>query len=146
VIAGIGGVLLLVFMFTLPWYGPGQAVGTTASLNGWHGLTNLRWLLLLLDALTALALVVVQATRRAPALPASMSVIVTLLGAATVLCLGYRVLIDPPADQRAGAYLGLVAACAIAVGGYHSMRQEGISPKDGPSEIPTVDPSSSAGS
>jgi len=133
-----------VSLFALPWYGATSG-GGSSSLTGWQGLTNLRWLLLL-DAVLALALVVFQATRRAPAVPASMSVIVTWVGGLTFLWLGYRVLIDPPPHERYGAYLGLLAALVIAVGGYLSMRQEGISPKDGPSEIPIVDPSGSPGS
>lgn len=137
--------MLLVFLFALPWYGAVPAAGGSTSVNGWHGLTDLRWLLLL-DALVALALAGLQATRRAPAVPVSMSVIVTWLGGVTFLWLGYRVLIDPPAHERAGAYLGLLATLAIVVGGYASMRQEGISPKDGPTDIPVIDPDGAAGS
>jgi hypothetical protein len=52
----------------------------------------------------------------------------------------YRVLIDPPPHEQAGAYLGLLSAVALAYGGYLSLRQEGIAPTDAPTEIPVVRP------
>ena len=64
------------FLFALPWYGAVQAAGASASVNGWHGLTHLRWLLLLTPS-SRLALAGLQATRRAPAVPVTMSVIVS---------------------------------------------------------------------
>jgi hypothetical protein len=54
-------------------------------------------------------------------------VIVTVLGGVSAVALIYRVLINTPGpnlDQRAGAYLGLVATIGIAYGGYKSMREE----------------------
>jgi hypothetical protein len=149
-IAGASGLLLLAFMLALKWYGLSDLLAPTArrlglatSVNGWHGLTHIRWLVLV-TALAALALAYLQGARPAPALPVAMSVIVTTLGLLAVLALLYRVVINPPgADdvltQKAGAYLGLAAAVALAYGGFLSMRQEGISSKDEPAEIETVD-------
>lgn len=131
-LAGAGAVLLLVFMFVLHWEGHGAG-----ALTGWQCLRGLRWLLLV-DSLVALVLVVLQATRRAPALPVAFSLIVSVLGTITVLALIYRVLIDPAAGQQLGAYLCLAAALVIAGGGYLSLRTEGILPSDGPQDIPTV--------
>ncbi|MBV9466773.1 MAG: hypothetical protein JO206_09070 [Solirubrobacterales bacterium] len=133
VIAGTGSVILLASLFVLPWY----RVGAAVSLDGWHGLTHLRWLSLV-TVIAGAALVYLQAARRAPALPVTVSVFVTVLGALTALWLIYRVLIDPPSGQQVGAYVGLLGACAIAYGGYASMRQEGIATADEPQEIPTV--------
>jgi len=128
-IVGASTVALLVFVFALPWYG---------ALNGWRGLTHVRWLVLV-TILAALALVYFQAARRAPAIPVTLSTILTVLGGLTVLALIYRVLIDPPAGtEKAGAYLGLVTALALAYGGYKSMRTEGIAAGDGPDAIETV--------
>jgi hypothetical protein len=133
-LAGASAIALVVFLFALKWY----RLGVPArSVNGWHGVTHLRWLMLL-TILAALALVYLQATRAAPAVPVSMSVIVTLLGALAFLWLGYRVVISPPPHQQAGAFLGLVATIAIACGGYLSMREEGTSVRDARTEIPTV--------
>jgi FtsH-binding integral membrane protein len=134
IVAGVSGVLLLVFMFALPWYGltsnlreTAANLGQPTSWNGWNGLETLRWLLLV-TIVAALALAYFQAVREGPAIPLTLSVIVTLLGGLSTVALIYRVLINSPAptlDQRVGAYLGLVAAIGITYGGYKSMREEG---------------------
>jgi hypothetical protein len=41
---------------------------------------------------------------------------------------------------RAGAYLGLLSAIGIMVGGYLSLRQEGVARRDAPANIPIVRP------
>ena len=83
-IAAGSAVVLLVVMFLLKWYGVGGVVGAfaaragiSASVNGWHALTILRWLMLL-TIIAALALAYLQASQRSPALPVSASVIVTV--------------------------------------------------------------------
>jgi ABC-type Na+ efflux pump permease subunit len=136
-LAGASAVLLAVFMVGATWYGAGS--GTGGSHTGWQALTDLRWLLLV-TIITALALVVVQATCPAPAVPVTMSLVVMLLGIVTVVALIYRVLISPPPHQEAGAYLGLLSALGIAAGGYFSLREEGIAPRDEPRDIPIVRP------
>jgi hypothetical protein len=155
-IAGASALLLLVFMFLFKWYGLGGAVPSdlvtaigsrlhvSTAQNAWHAMTILRWLMLV-TILAALALPLLQATRRSPAVPVSMSVIVTVLGSLTAILLVYRVLINLPGndkfiDQKVGAVLGLVSALGIALGGFESMRREGISSKDARTEIPTVVP------
>ena len=130
VLAGAGAILLLVFMLVGTWAG---------SRTGWEALVSLRWLLVATIA-TAFGLVITQATRRSPAIPVTMSLMVTVLGAISVLALIYRVLISPPAHQHIAAYLGLLSTLAIAYGGYRSMRQEGIASRDAPSDIPIVRP------
>ena len=145
IIAGAAAVLLLVLMFAVPWY----RVKAT-SINGWDSLTDLRWLLIV-TIIAALALAYFQATRRAPAIPVNLSVIVTVLGLLSSLALIYRVLINVPGsdsvvDARVGAYLGLVSALAILYGGFASMRQEGIAPQDAPAEIETIRLSEPGGS
>jgi hypothetical protein len=136
-IAGMGGVLLLVFMFVLKWYGLGArpskghaGVPGATSWTGWQQLPVLRWLLLV-TGICAIALAYLQVTRRAPALPVTFSLIATVLGAVSAVALVVRVLISPPSlaatgslDRLSGAYLGLFAALAIAYGGFASMRQE----------------------
>ncbi|HTU85567.1 MAG TPA: hypothetical protein VMF57_08325 [Solirubrobacteraceae bacterium] len=133
-LAAAGAVLLAVFLFAGAWYGHGSRART-----GWQALTDLRWLVLVTIA-CALALAVTQATRRAPAVPAAMSVIVLVLGLITALALIYRVLIDAPAHEQAAAYLGLLSAIAVAYGGFLSLRQEGIARQDAPADIPVVSP------
>lgn len=134
------GVLLAAFTFLLKWYGPSGVLSPTAStlgvtsVDGWNGLTSLRWLILL-TILAALALGFLQAGRRTPAWPAMLSMFTMLLGGITALALIYRVLINPPGagdlvSQKAGAYLAIVAALGIACGGYISLREEGIAEGD----------------
>lgn len=133
-LAGVGAVLLLVFLLAGKWYGHGGRART-----GWEAVTNLRWLLVVTIA-AALALVVTQIARRSPAIPVSLSLIVTVLGLISVLALVYRVLISPPANEQAGAILSLLSAIGLAYGGFLSLREEGISRRDAPSEIPVVRP------
>ena len=133
-LAGVGAVLLLVFMLAGKWYGHGAHART-----GWEALTTLRWLLVVTIA-AAFALVLAQIARRAPAIPATLSLVVSLLGLLSVLALIYRVLINAPAHQQAGAFLGLASALALAYGGFLSLREEGIARRDGPSDIPVVRP------
>ena len=138
VIAGGGAVLLLVAMFLLPWFavGPGPA---DRSLDGWHSLTNIRWVLLMTIALS-IALVFSTATRRSPAVPVTLSMIVTVLGGLAVLLVLFR-LLDPPGGAsvvaQPGLYVGLLATALVAGGGYLSLRGEG-SPFGDPASIETV--------
>jgi hypothetical protein len=148
-IAAGSAVVLLVVMFLLKWYGVGGVVGAfaaragiSASVNGWHALTILRWLMLL-TIIAALALAYLQASQRSPALPVSASVIVTVLGGLLTVLLIYRVLINEPGpddlvDQKLGAFIGLLSAVGITYGGYESMREEGLSIRDARTEVETV--------
>lgn len=136
-LAAASAVLLAILMFGVKWYGAGS--GNGGSRTGWEALTDLHWLLLV-TIVAAVALVVVQASCRAPALPVTMSLVVMLLGIVTVLALIYRVLISPPPHQEVGAWLGLLGALGIMVGGYLSLRQEGIARRDERRDIPIVRP------
>jgi len=127
-LAAAGAVLLLVFMLAGKWAG---------SRSGWDTMVSLRWLLAVTIA-GAFALMLAQVTRGAPAVPVTLSLIVTVLGIITVLALIYRVLINPPSHQHAGAFLGLISALGLAYGGYLSLREEGIARRDAPQEIPVV--------
>jgi hypothetical protein len=150
IVVGAGSIVLLASMFLLKWYGfHTVATDVGASWNGWHGLTTLRWFMLA-TAAVGLALVYFQAARGTPAVPVTLSVIVPVVALITFLPLVYRVLINEPGpdsliDLRAGAFLGLLATLAITVGGYMSMREEGVREADGPQEIPTIPLSSTGG-
>jgi Kef-type K+ transport system membrane component KefB len=136
-IAAGSALALLAVMFLLKWYGvPG------VSVNAWHALSILRWLMLL-TIVTALVLAYLQASRRSPALPVTFSVLLTTVAVLLVLLLIYRVLINEPGPddivgQRLGAYLGLLCALGITYGGYRSMRAEGLSPRDAGTQIETL--------
>lgn len=132
-LAGAGASVLLALMFLTKW----ERASDGRSLDGWHALTHLRWLILV-TVLLALLLAFTQATLRAPAVPVSLSVLVTVLGLLTSLWLFYRVVLDPLPHQKIGAVLALLSACVTTYGGFRSMRQEGIAPRDAPRDIPTV--------
>jgi hypothetical protein len=129
-IAGASSLALLVVMLVLHWYG---------SRTGWQSLAHLRYLAAVTIA-CGFALTWFQATRRAPAIPVTLSVIVTVLGLATAVWLAYRVLVNPLAQQHVGAVIGLICACALVAGAFLSMRQEGIAPADEQMDVPTVRP------
>jgi hypothetical protein len=127
-LAGAAAVLLAVLMLAVHWYG---------ARTGWQVLTSARWLVLI-TVLAALALAFTQVSRRAPAVPVTLSLIVTVVGTVNGLWLLYRVAISAGAHQRAGSWVALVTAWLIVVGGFWSLRREGISPADEPREIPVV--------
>jgi hypothetical protein len=153
-IAGGGAVVLLVDLFTLKWYGFKSPYGPTASTlvgstssDGWHGLEHGHWLLVV-TILIAFALVLFQATRRAPAVPIGIGVILIVVALLDALALIYRVLINQPGPnslvtEKAGACVGLAAAIAILVGAYLSLREEGLPARDARTGVETVplDPS-----
>ncbi len=149
-VVGAGSIVLLASMFLLRWYGFHTVVTDVgASWNGWHGLTTLRWFMLVTAAL-GLALTYFQTANRTPAVPSTLSVIVPVVALITFIPLIYRVLINEPGpdsliDPRAGAFIGLLATLAIVGGGYLSLREEGVREVDGPGEIPTIPLSSSGG-
>jgi hypothetical protein len=150
VIAGIAAAVLLVVLLTLPWYGLGGRLGRTAaalgastSITGWQGLPTLRWLTLV-TILTALALTWFQGARRAPALPASLSVIVLVLSILTALGLIYRVLISVPGpdslgEAKAGAYVGLAGAVVLVYGAFRSLREEDPADPERNARIPVIE-------
>lgn len=149
IVVGLAAVVLVVLMFAAPWYGregsaaPGAAAfGLPATIDGWNSLPTLRWLILI-GVVASLALVFAQGTRRAPALPVSLSVIVTALAMLTTLCLIYRVLIAMPdpgyaVGARAGAYLGLACSIVLTYGAYRSLREEDRPDPARNAAIPTV--------
>jgi hypothetical protein len=140
-IVGATAIALAALMFLFPWYGHARGGQEPApgTVNGFHGLTHLRWLLLVTIA-AGMVLVFVQATRRAPALPASMSVIVLVLAIPTSLWLILRVLVDVPAstDAKSAAYAGLGVALAMTYGAYRSLREEDRLDPARNAVIPTV--------
>lgn len=134
-IAAGAALALAVCMFLLPWYGLSGRLelelsnhGLPTSVDGWNGLTINRWLMLI-TIVVVLALFVAQGLSRGPALPASLSVLATLLGIITSLVLIDRVLIDTPftsplVETKYGAYLGLLSAFVLTYGAVRSLREE----------------------
>lgn len=132
-IVGAGSVILLASMLLLPWYGGSHTI------DGWNALTHLRWLVVV-TLVFAAPMMFFQATRRAPAVPATIDLLMMVLGALTAAWLVYRVAIDPVAGRKVGGWIALGGAMAIAYGGMNAMGRDGIEAADAPSMIPTVDP------
>jgi hypothetical protein len=160
VIAGASAVVLFLAMF-VAWYG--YRVKTVSlksfdipapSQDAWNAFSVVD-IYLLLTVVVALALTFTQASRRSPAMPVSLSVIASVLGALATLLILFRI-VDPPGISglpsplasllashlertlKAGVWLGLLSAIGITAGAYLSMREEGIKATDGPREIETV--------
>lgn len=118
-LAVAGGIALIVSLL-LPWYD-----GPTEPLTGYEALTIVD-VLLTLVALLAISLGVLQATQDAPSKPVAAAVLSVVFGALAVLLVVFR-LIDSPADGlevRPSAWLGLVSALGITVGGWRSLAAE----------------------
>ena len=137
-IAAVAAVLLFILMF-FDWYDVSVDAGrarSTFSVGGsaWQAF-DLIDIYLFIVILAALGLAVLTATERSPALPVTMSVIVTALAALGTILVLYRLIDTPVSDVPDGvdvgrtiwAFLGFLSVVAITYGGYLSMREEGTS-------------------
>ena len=127
IIAGVGGIVLLISLF-LPWYGASVDVGgfsASESGNGWEAMSFID-ILLFVIALVAIAVVAARATGQLPAeVPAA--VVLLGLGALAVLLVLYRI-IDIPVEgdipdevdlsRKIGVFVALIGAAAVAYGGW----------------------------
>ncbi len=140
-ISAVSALVLLVAMFALKWFGlvvtPGPHAArsaTPSAENAWHGLLVVRWVMAL-TIFVALGSVVLHATQRSHGARTDTSVAIAMLGSLTTVLLIYRVLINLPSprsvvDEKLGAYLGLLAAVGVAIGGYESIREKRMSPHE----------------
>jgi heme/copper-type cytochrome/quinol oxidase subunit 3 len=137
-VAGFGAVALLVLMF-FDWFAPeaGTVDGRRThvmvleggSLSGW---STLGWFMDLLVAVAifgGLALSYMTVKRASPAWPVGAAVLTWILGTLIVLVLLVRTTIAQPwvdalLSVQPAAYLGLVAAALIPLGGFLSLRDE----------------------
>jgi hypothetical protein len=151
-IAGACGVALIVFMLALHWYGvrftnlmPSRAapggVATGFPRDAFESFTLID-IYLLITALAAIALPLVRAADLPIASRFPVDLIVAALGVIAVVLIAIR-LVDPPdlvahfpggsvrvshypgdvVTLKAGAWLGLVAAVGIAVGGWNGREE-----------------------
>lgn len=141
IVAGASGAVLLISLF-LPWYRERSAScpaagddcpDLAAAGTAWQAFAVLD-VFLLVVGLTAVGLLVVEATQRTPAIPIAWAALTTPLGAAATVWVLLRAL-DPPAPgvEPLFVLLGLLAATGITVGCLLSMRDEGfgLRPKPG---------------
>lgn len=128
-LAGLAGVGMVVFLF-LPWYGVGAlpSYGVAGrAVSGWQALSVIDIVLAIIAAL-AIALAVVTATQRSPALPVVLATLTWPLGMVATILVVVRLIARPGPNamvsDRYGAYLALVAALGIAYGAFLAMREE----------------------
>jgi hypothetical protein len=141
-IAAVGGAALLIIMFLFDWFGIGGAAGDAieqaeelgfatpdidTGANAWDSMEIIRFLLLI-TGLVAVGLGIATAMARDVRMPVASSALVAGLGILSVIFIAYRIL-DPPyeAGREIGVFLGLIAAAAVAYGGWRSMQEEGTS-------------------
>jgi hypothetical protein len=134
VLAGIGGLALLVLMF-VPWYHflPGPYEGSRfvadndTAQSAWEAFSVLL-VPLVLTALLGMTLFATTLFERTSAFPVAAQVFCAAIGSLTVVFVFLRV-IDPPGPNFAAsvqwaAWAGLVSTLAIAAGAWRSMRTE----------------------
>ena len=144
-----GAIALSLFMFFFSWFGesvsgalPGTDVsGLGTSSTGWEAFTVRRWIWLLTIVVALTSVAAIASGRRLGASPWP-GAIVLLLGALSSLLILYRIVHHPAASVsfggfdasygiRLGIWLGLIAALAIAAGGYLQLRADLLSPGGG---------------
>lgn len=142
--------VLIVDLFALPWYGLSGTYAEAyrqigAGPTSADGIQSLHVLgpLTLLASVGGLSSGWLQATRRAPAVPVCAVALTTVLSVLVLIGLFVRVLVAQPGsatyvDARAGAYTGLALTALLVLGGYRSLRQDGIHPADAPAEVETL--------
>jgi hypothetical protein len=118
-LAGGGGLLLFVFLF-LPWFGAGPVTE-----SGWEGQSSTDIYLLITAVVAVFTALTMGRGSVLPGMTANGAT--TLLGGVAALLLIWLVVFDFPsgASREVGVYLSLLAAIAIAVGGFMAGRDAG---------------------
>ena len=149
IVAGIGGLALLLFMF-FDWFGGGveiSAGGTEevpglgevpteakveeTGVSGWDALTDFDGFLITLSAVAGISLAGLAAAGkriRLGGLPRGE--VTAFLGSLASLLILWRIFAQPVpgADLKIGIFLGLIAAIAVAVGALMALREDGFEP------------------
>lgn len=130
----LASAVALAALLALDWYflsTPDARVGAHES-----GIRALGWfadLLLVFTILLALALAFFTVTNRAPGVPVMLAVLTTCFGVFSVIAIVVRLIAQPGLGVDAGnadvevelaAYLGLLAAMGITLGGWRTMADE----------------------
>lgn len=132
-IAGVAGLVLILTMFLFAWYGfEGFGGDAFDVFDDWVNIV------LVFTAFAAMALALFGGGVARADVP--LSVIVTVLGAVSAVIVLIYVLsppgvsggaggveIDLDFDRKFGLWLGFASTIAIAIGGYMSMQEEGVS-------------------
>jgi hypothetical protein len=138
-IAAAGGVVLLIALLFLNWYGVGGSVQTSfgsisvgADFGAWDGqgfTGTIANLVILAAGVAAVGLALLTATSRTVALPVAASALTAGLGIGAVVMVVLRILFQPGpnglVDLKFGIFIALLGALAVAYGGWQSMQEEG---------------------
>jgi hypothetical protein len=119
--AGVGAVALFVALFA-PWFDP-------LGVSGWSALG---WLTIVVVVLTAAAgawLTLATAVNRPIAQQVAAGILTATIGTLGLVEIALRVLVFQPGPNhlvtlRYGAYVGLLAALLVALGGWWSLKDE----------------------
>jgi hypothetical protein len=118
-VGAISGLGLLVITF-LPWYSVGGEDATA-----WQAFTVVD-LLIAAAAIAALSVAIAVLGRISVSYPVAGSAVTAGFGGLALLLIAYR-LINPPGsgdvDREIGAWLGLIAAAGVTLGGYLGMQE-----------------------
>jgi hypothetical protein len=132
-LVGVGAVALVLAMFLCQWFAINvpalilafvNARHASTSVNAWHALQGIRWLLLF-TAIASAALLVLRGSGAKSVLPGLGVLVLALLSTALLF---NRMLLNHPfarAEVKLGAWLGLASCAAIAVGAIIGLTDEG---------------------
>jgi hypothetical protein len=121
-VAGIGGVLLFIFLF-FDWFGGG---GFSGNLDGWDGLgTDVTGFVVFLTCLAGVSLALLAMTGQRVNLPLPRGGATAVLATLSIAIIIWRFFANP-GDLKIGIFLGLAAAVAIAVGAVMALREDGF--------------------
>lgn len=153
---GAGSLLLLVDLFGATWfaYRPqyravAAMLAQRSSANGWQAFEVIGPLALVVCVL-GLAICVLTAVRRSPAVPVVLTTLLAPVSLALAIAVAIRVLLDAPSvhlaqagganviETDAGAYVGLALCVVIFAGLYLSLRRDAVAPEDSPQMIETL--------
>jgi hypothetical protein len=142
-LAGAAGIALLLIMFLFDWFtvdvGGGFA-DISVGGNAWETMELIRFVILL-AAISGIALAVVAANNSKVDLPIALSAITAGLGILAVVLIAFRIISPPDGGagdfgvdigRGIGVFLGLIAAAGVAAGGWLAMQDEGATFTDRP--------------
>jgi hypothetical protein len=143
-LAGVAGIALLLIMFIFDWFtvdvGGGFA-DISVGGNAWETMELIRFVILL-AAISGIALAIVAANQSQVDLPIALSAITAGLGILALVLIAFRIISPPDGGagdfgvdigRGIGVFLGLIAAGGVAAGGWMAMQEEGASFTDRPS-------------
>ncbi len=156
-ILGFGSVLLLADLFGLSWFRARAGLHATALItggyvraDGWQSL-GATGPLALIVCLAGIAVWWLAATRRSPAMPVAITILLTPVALILAALTAIRVFLAQPTVRllraagasgavqlRPGAYLGVALSLAVFAGAYLALRRDNVAPEDAPAEVELV--------